>query len=137
MITLQASSTETGLWRIGTSRKELPKTPLEQSTMNDPHPVMRFTHPLPFGAILHDNGVQFVVVSRLARSMKLLLYDKVTDVEPSEVLNFNRDENRWGHVWSLFVKGIKAKQLYHFQADGPIEPEKGLRFDGRARLIDP
>jgi glycogen operon protein len=113
------------------------KMPLEQSNMIDPPPVMRFTHPLPYGAILHDNGVQFVVVSRLAKAMKLLLYEKVTDTEPSDVIQFNREENRWGHVWSLFVKGLQAKQLYHFQAEGPFEPEKGLRFDGRARLIDP
>jgi glycogen operon protein len=113
------------------------KTPFELSNMIDPPPVMRFTHPLPCGAILHDNGVQFVVVSRLAKAMKLLLYEKVTDLEPSDVIQFNREENRWGHVWSLFVKGLQAKQLYHFQAEGPFEPEKGLRFDGRARLIDP
>ena len=31
----------------------------------------------------------------------------------------------------------RAGQLYHFQADGPFEPERGQRFDGRARLIDP
>ncbi|MDR0871041.1 MAG: glycogen debranching enzyme, partial [Planctomycetaceae bacterium] len=103
----------------------------------DPPPVMRFTRQLPFGAILHDNGVQFVVVSRLAKAMKLLLYNHAEDAEPAEVINFSREENRWGHVWSIFVKGIKAKQLYHFQAEGPFEPEKGLRFDGRARLIDP
>ena len=113
------------------------KTLLEQSHMLNMPPAMRFAYPLPCGAILHDTGVQFVVVSRLAKSMKLLLYNKVTDMEPSEIVQFNREENRWGHVWSVFVKGLKAKQLYHFQADGPFEPDKGLRFDGRARLIDP
>ncbi|MDR0338121.1 MAG: glycogen debranching protein GlgX, partial [Planctomycetaceae bacterium] len=113
------------------------QTPFELLNMIDPPSVMRFTRPLPYGAILHDNGVQFVVVSRLANAMKLLLYDKITDLEPSDVIQFNREENRWGHVWSLFVKGLQAKQLYHFQAEGPFEPEKGLRFDGRARLIDP
>ena len=112
------------------------KTLVEQAHQSDP-PAMRFTYPLPCGAILHDTGVQFVVISRLANSMKLLLYNKVTDMEPTEVVRFNREDNRWGHVWSVFVKGLKAKQLYHFQADGPFEPEKGLRFDGRARLIDP
>ena len=116
--------------------KQRNKTLFEQSMISPP-PAMRFTYPLPCGAILRENGVQFVVVSRLAKSMKLLLYNKVTDREPSEIVQFNREENRWGHVWSLFVQGLKAKQLYHFQADGPFEPEKGLRFDGRARLIDP
>ena len=28
-------------------------------------------------------------------------------------------------------------QLYHLQADGPFDPNRGHRFDGRARLIDP
>ena len=103
----------------------------------EPPPVMRFTRPLPFGAILQENGVQFVIVSRNATAMKLLLYDKVTDLEPNDIIHFNREDNRWGHVWSLFVPGIKAKQLYHIQADGPFEPEKGHRFNGHARLIDP
>jgi len=47
------------------------KTLLEQSHMTNPPPAMRFAYPLPCGAILHDNGVQFVVISRLAKSMKL------------------------------------------------------------------
>jgi glycogen operon protein len=110
---------------------------LPSENMFDPPPVMRFTRPLPFGAILQDNGVQFVVISRLAKAMNLLLYDNVNDREPTEIIQFNREENRWGHVWSLFVKGLRAKQLYHFQAEGPFEPEKGVRFDGRARLLDP
>ncbi|MGL4594354.1 MAG: glycogen debranching protein GlgX [Thermoguttaceae bacterium] len=102
-----------------------------------PPPVMRLTHQLPFGAILQDNGVQFVVTSRLAKSMELLLYNNVNDPDPVETINFKEKENRWGHVWSLFVKGLKAKQLYHFRASGPFEPERGLRFNGHARLIDP
>ena len=120
------------------TQKSRSQTLFEQSQHAvSPTSAMRFNYQLPYGAILHDNGVQFVVISRLAKSMKLLLYNKVSDTEPSEIIQFNRDENRWGHVWSIFVKGLKTKQLYHFQADGPFEPERGLRFDGRARLIDP
>jgi glycogen operon protein len=37
----------------------------------------------------------------------------------------------------VFVPGLAAGTLYHVQADGPFEPERGQRFDGRARLIDP
>ena len=32
---------------------------------------------------------------------------------------------------------MAAGQLYHFQADGPVDPDRGHRFDPRARLIDP
>ena len=33
----------------------------EQSPMIDNPSVLRFTHPLPYGAIIHKGGVQFVV----------------------------------------------------------------------------
>ena len=48
------------------------------------HPALQFSHPLPYGAILHDNGVQFVVFSRSATAMRVLLYEQVTDREPAE-----------------------------------------------------
>ncbi len=96
-----------------------------------------FTHPLPYGAIIHDGGVQFVVFSRRAAAMRVLLYDSLEAAEPAEVVEFDCDRNRWGDIWSIFVPGAGPGQLYHFQADGPFEPERGLRFDGRARLIDP
>jgi len=100
-------------------------------------PSLRFSHALPYGAILHDDGVQFTVFSRAATAMRVLLYDKVSDREPSEIIDFDPDLNRWGDVWSIFVPAMTAGQLYHFQADGPFVPEVGHRFNGRARLIDP
>lgn len=100
-------------------------------------PSLKFTHPLPYGAIVHDDGVQFVVFSRSATGMRVLLYNKVTDREPSEIIDFDPDLNRWGDVWSIFVPGVAPGQLYHFQADGPFAPEKGYRFNSEARLIDP
>jgi isoamylase len=101
------------------------------------HPALQFHHPLPYGAILHDNGVQFVIFSRSATGMRVLLYDDVADREPSEVIAFDRSTDRWGDIWSVFVPGIGAGQLYHLQAEGPYDPERGQRFDRTARLIDP
>jgi glycogen operon protein len=99
--------------------------------------VLRFAHPLPYGAIVHDGGVQFVVFSRRATAMRVLLYNKVADREPNQIIDFDPDLNRWGDIWSIFIPGVGPGQLYHFQADGPHEPEKGNRFDPKARLIDP
>jgi glycogen operon protein len=100
-------------------------------------PELHFTHPLPYGAILHDGGVQFVIFSRHATGMRVLLYNRVTDREPAHVVSFHPETDRWGDIWSIFVPGLGAGQLYHFQADGPFDLEKGHRFDGAARLIDP
>ena len=110
---------------------------VQSMLMVHPHPELQFTHALPYGALIHDGGVQFVVFSRSATAMRLLMYDDINDVNPSETIEFDRDTDRWGDVWSAFVPGIGAGQLYHFQADGPYDPESGQWFDGEARLIDP
>ena len=105
--------------------------------MRKSNPESQFTHMLPYGAVIHDQGVQFVVFSRDATEMRLLLYDDVEDREPAEVIHFDRNTNRWGDIWSIFVPGIGPGQLYHFQASGPLDPSRGLLFNSNARLIDP
>lgn len=105
--------------------------------MRQPCPTLQFAYQPPFGATLQESGAQFSVFSRSATAMRLLLYNKPSDREPAEIIDFDRDTDRWGDVWSLHVPGIDAGQLYHFQACGPWDPEKGHRFDSSARLIDP
>ena len=105
--------------------------------MTDRPLTLRFSHPLPYGAIAQDGGVQFVVFSRRATAMRVLLYKRADDPEPAELIELDPELNRWGDIWSIFVPGVGPGQLYHFQADGPYDPDHGLRFDGRARLIDP
>ena len=104
---------------------------------------LQFDALLPYGAILQENtssqpdGVQFVVFSRHATAMRVLLYDTPADPEPVEVVSFDPTHDRWGDVWSIFIPGLKHGQLYHFQADGPFDPSAGHRFDPTARLVDP
>lgn len=105
--------------------------------MRQPCPDLQFAYALPFGATPSSSGTQFSVFSRSATEMRLLLYNKVNDREPAEIIAFDRDTDRWGDVWSLQVPGLDAGALYHFQASGPWEPENGHRFDASARLIDP
>jgi glycogen operon protein len=111
--------------------------PFEPDRMLVSHPALQFTHPLPYGAVLHDGGVQFTLFSRSGTGVRVLLYDKVSDLDPVHVVNLHPEMNRWGDIWSAFVPGVGAGQLYHFQVDGPFEPALGLRFDGMKRLIDP
>ena len=105
--------------------------------MRHTQPELQFTHMLPYGAVIGDSGVQFVVFSRNATEMRLLLYNDVNDTEPTEILNFDPNQNRWGDIWSIYVPGLQPGQLYHFQASGPHDPARGMRFDANARLIDP
>jgi glycogen operon protein len=99
--------------------------------------TLHLAHTLPYGAILREDGVQFVIFSRSATGMRILLYRNVEDPDPYEIISLNPHDHRWGDVWTIFVPGLKAGQLYHIQADGPWAPEIGHRFDSKARLIDP
>jgi len=90
-----------------------------------------------FGAITTENGVEFLVYSHTATAMRLLLYDDVDDLEPAEIISLDPAEARWGDVWRGFVRGIGHGQLYHLQAEGPFDPDRGFWFDGSRRLIDP
>ena len=105
--------------------------------MKQPSPDSHYAYQPPYGSTLQDTGVQFSVFSRSATAMRLLLYNKVTDKEPSEVIEFDPENDRRGDIWSMHVPAISHGQLYHFQASGPWDPERGHRFDAAARLIDP
>jgi glycogen operon protein len=100
-------------------------------------PHLQFAYPLPYGAVIRDGGVQFVVYSKSATAMRVLLYQRVNDLEPHHLIELNPQCDRWGDIWSVFVPGVKAGQLYHFQAEGPFDPPQGQRFNPNARLIDP
>jgi isoamylase len=115
----------------------LPSPVLPSIAMPPIHPVLQFSYPLPYGPIFHEGGIQFAVFSRSATAMRLLLYDRVTDREPVDHVDFDRNSDRWGDIWSVFVPGIEPGQLYHLQADGPYDSAAGHRFDPKARLIDP
>src|ERR1700749_250456 len=106
--------------RSSSSSEPTESTVLRPASFSHVHPALQFTHPLPYGALLHDDGVQFVVFSRSATNMRLLLYDRVDDREPTEIIPFDRETDRWGDTWSIFVPGLSAGQLYHFQAEGPF-----------------
>ncbi len=105
--------------------------------MRQPLPELQFTYTLPYGATVSDRGVQFTIFSRSATAMRILLYAHVDDREPSEIIELDRACDRWGDVWSVFIPGLKEGTLYHFQANGPFDPEIGQWFDGSARLVDP
>ena len=45
--------------------------------------------------------------------------------------------NRTYHYWHVFVPGVTAGQIYAYRVAGPIDPERGLRFDPEKVLLDP
>lgn len=93
--------------------------------------------PLPLGASVAKDGVNFSVFSRNATKVFLEFYSASEDSEPYAQVEFSPSENRTGDIWHAFVPGIKSGTLYLFRVDGPFEPSKGHRFNVHQRLFDP
>lgn len=93
--------------------------------------------PLPLGASVAEDGVNFSVFSRNATKVFLEFYSASEDSEPYAQVEFSPSENRTGDIWHAFVPGIKPGSLYLFRVDGPFEPSKGHRFNVHQRLFDP
>jgi glycogen operon protein len=69
--------------------------------------------------------------------MELLLFNRMDDDKPAQVVSFDPKINRTFYYWHAFVDGIKPGQIYAYQAHGPFEPERGMRFDSHKVLLDP
>jgi glycogen operon protein len=91
----------------------------------------------PIGATLVPGGLNVSVYAKRATALELLLFDRADADEPSRVITLDPERNRSGPFWHALVPGVSAGQVYAYRADGPSEPERGLRFDGRRILLDP
>ncbi len=91
----------------------------------------------PLGATPCDGGANFSVFSRGATGLELLLFDHADDAKPARSIRLDPASSRTYHYWHQFVPGVKAGQIYGYRADGPFDPEKGLRFDPAKLLLDP
>ena len=91
----------------------------------------------PLGASVQSGGVNFSVFSKSATRMELLLFDGETARQPSTIIPLDRTAHRTYHYWHAFVPGLGPGQVYAYRADGPFQPERGLRFDREKLLLDP
>jgi glycogen operon protein len=98
---------------------------------------VRRGHPLPYGAAVRRDGVNFSVFSRHATSVALVLYAP-GESEPVLELPLDARYNKTGDVWHVLVDGIDPGVEYAFRAN--LEPNHApqvLRFDRSKLLIDP
>jgi glycogen operon protein len=93
--------------------------------------------PLPLGAQEMGGGVNFAIFSRHARRVRLELFDHPADAAPARSIDLDAAGNRLGDIWHVWVKGIRAGQLYAYRVDGPYEPSEGQRFNFKRLLLDP
>ena len=94
--------------------------------------------PEPLGPTVRSEGINFAIHSSGATRIELLLFENVTDRQPSQVIPLDPTRNRTGDTWHIFVEGLPNGTLYNIRADGPYNPAaNGARFNVVKTLLDP
>ncbi len=94
--------------------------------------------PLPIGgAQQQGDGVNFVLFSRNATSVRLEFYEQPDDSSPTRIIELDPVSHRTGDIWHIWVRGIPAGQLYGYRIEGPYQPQEGHRFNPHKLLLDP
>ncbi len=92
--------------------------------------------PLPFGATVLPDGINFSVFSCHATSCSLVLFNKGERLPLIEIPFL--DSFRTGDVYAMTVLDLAPDDLeYGFRLDGPDDPASGHRFDAQQILLDP
>jgi glycogen operon protein len=93
--------------------------------------------PLPLGANVSGNGVQFSIFSRHATSVTLVLFTGKDLSSSYHEIVLDPETNRTGDIWHIWIEGAREGLQYGYRIDGPYDPEKGHRFNRNKLLLDP
>ncbi|MBE9582105.1 MAG: glycogen debranching enzyme, partial [Proteobacteria bacterium] len=93
--------------------------------------------PLPLGATITPEGINFSVFSRNATSVTLVIFEKARQ-EPVTEISLDPAINKTGDIWHILVVGIDTSCRYGYRADGPFDPKgKEHWFNKENILLDP
>ncbi len=93
--------------------------------------------PVPLGATVSGDGVNFAIFSRHATRVWLMLFARPTDGRPAYEFELDPDTHRTGDIWHVHLSGVEHGDLYLYRMDGPYQPEAGHRFNRFKPLLDP
>ena len=91
-------------------------------------------HPVPLGASRAGGGVNFVIISRHATAVSLVISEPCNN-EVSVEIPLGPEYFRTGDHWHIRVAGLPDEFAYGYRVDGPNGV--GHRFDPTLVLIDP
>ncbi len=93
--------------------------------------------PLPLGATIRRQGVNFSIFSSHATSCALVLFHSGAE-DPYVEFPLDPSANRTGDVWHIFVEGVDLDAQYGYRFDMQPNPNPRIyRFDPQQVLLDP
>lgn len=85
-----------------------------------------------------DGGVNFVLFSRNATAVELILYETADSLEPIQIVKLDPKTNRSFFFWHVFVADLPVGTHYTWRVDGPDRTaETGFRFNPNKELVSP
>ncbi len=100
-------------------------------------PVSKPGRPVPLGARVEGNGVQFSLLSRNADSVSLVLFLEKTPKSEYITVPLDPARNRTGDIWHIWIEGAAEGQQYGYKIGGRYKPAEGHRFNPERLIIDP
>ncbi len=95
--------------------------------------------PLPGGAVVLENGINFTIFSRHATAVILVL-QLSDESDPTDFVEIILDPaiNRTGDIWHILLTTKERDFCYGYRMDGERDiEEKGLIYDTKQILLDP
>ena len=99
------------------------------------HPTVPF--PVPLGAQVVRDGVQFTIFSRHATRVWLMLFDTPNAERPDQEFELTPEQNRIGNLWHMHVRTAKPGQYYLYRMEGIAGSDRHNNFDAEQWLLDP
>src|SRR5262245_7744970 len=94
-------------------------------------------HPLPVGATVQPDGINFAIASRYATAVTLLIFLPST-LEPLLEVPLDGRFHRTGEIWHALLKGLEPGIQYAYRMDRVPNPQPQVhRFDPQQELLDP
>ena len=93
--------------------------------------------PVPYGAHVVKDGVQFTLFSRNASRVWLMLFDDPEAAQPSEEIELSPAQNRIGDIWHVHVRRARAGQYYAYRLEGQRKRGHKNYFDPEQWVLDP
>jgi glycogen operon protein len=89
------------------------------------------------GSFPTESGVNFSVFSRHATAITLILFQTTEPDSPYQEVRLDPKRHKTGDIWHCHIRNLRAGTCYLYRADGPYQPERGLRFNAHKTLLDP
>ena len=93
--------------------------------------------PVPYGAHVVENGVQFTLFSRHATRVWLMLFDDPDASTPSAEYELTPHQNRIGDIWHIHVRDARAGQFYLYRLEGSAAPGHKNYYNPHQWVLDP